>query len=163
MAKFKLDIKKPDMAAVTKMVAATYQYGFREGFRTGGGMTDDSEGGWKPSAGAGKVKYNTDFNEKKGFYSTTKTTKKTLVLTGKLRQSIKAKVLSSTKVLISTNVVYAAIHNKGGRIYRNPEREGHQSYFINMPKREFIGDSRRIQGRVVRKLKTAVKKALLNR
>lgn len=156
MAKFKLDIQKPDMAAVAKMVAATYQYGFREGFRTGGGMTDDSEGGWKPSK-----KLNGKRQEQK------KGSMKTLVDTGKLQKSVKAKVISKYKIEITTKLPYAAIHNYGGHIrqYRNPEKEGSQSYFIDadMPKREFIGDSRRIQGRVVKKIKTAVKKALLNR
>ncbi len=143
MAKFKLDIQKPDMVAVAKMVAATYQFGFREGFRTGGGMTDDSEGGWKPSA---KLKGKRQ-GQKKG-------DTKTLVDTGKLRQSVKAKVISKYRISITADA-----RNNEGEFYGYKHNFGTDG----MPKREFIGDSRRIQGRVVRKLKTAVKKALLNR
>ena len=128
----RLDIKKPDFQLINEGIAKMYVYGFREGFRNGGGMTDASSAGWKPS------------------YKTFKNPSlKTLIETGLLSRSIKIKSVNKKKAVIHASgraSEYAWVHNYGKM----------------QIKREFIGDSKRIEMRVVRKLKTEIKKQILN-
>lgn len=58
---------------------------------------------------------------------------KPLVNTGILRSSITHRILNGNTVEVGTNVVYAAIHNYGGRAGRGKK--------VKIPKREFMGIS----------------------
>jgi phage gpG-like protein len=134
MAKNKIDIHNIDLLSLATMIAKKYVYGFKEGFKEGGGMTDDSEMGWKPS--------------KKTYKNPAL---KTLVKTGLLRKSIKA--VSVTKDEVVIKVVgdaekYGVYHNFGTD---------------NLPKREFVGKSERINHRVLRWMKSEIKRQILNK
>jgi phage gpG-like protein len=73
-----------------------------------------------------------------------------LVQTGRLRRSINSRRSGKFQVTISTDVPYAKVHNEGGRSGRG---RGFQ-----MPKRQFIGDSkilnRQIETKINQKIKT---------
>lgn len=73
-----------------------------------------------------------------------------LVQTGRLRRSINSRRTGQFQVTISTDVPYAKVHNEGGRSGRG---RGFQ-----MPKRQFIGDSkvlnRQIEAKINQKIKT---------
>jgi phage gpG-like protein len=134
MAKNKIDIHNIDLLSLATMIAKKYVYGFKEGFKEGGGMTDDSEMGWKPS--------------KKTYKNPAL---KTLVDTGLLRKSIKAVSVTKDEVVIKVvgkAAEYGGKHNFG--------KEG-------MPMREFIGKSERINHRVLRWMKSEIKRQILNK
>jgi phage gpG-like protein len=173
MAKNKIDIHNIDLLALATVIAKKYVYGFKEGFKEGGGMTDDSETGWKPSKKTEKEFHkrmsknyesledvasgNFTWERRRSKYW--KPNQKTLVDTGLLRHSIKATTITKDDVVI--RVVgeaekYAAIHNYGlnGKCYGHP---------FKMPRREFIGKSERINHRVLRWMKSEIKRQILNK
>lgn len=55
-----------------------------------------------------------------------------LVKTGALRRSVKAKI-AGNKILFSSSLPYASIHNLGGTIIRKGGKA------VNMPQRQFLG------------------------
>jgi phage gpG-like protein len=82
--------------------------------------------------------------------------RKILTLTGKLKRSITIKLFSATKALIGTDSPYAAIHNQGlmGKAW------GKHSF--KMPKRQFIGNSRKLERRTLAKITAKVSTAIRN-
>lgn len=97
---------------------------FKEGFRTGGGQTDASAGGWKPR------KRETRLTRGKGI----------LVGRGDLMRDIKRRKTSYGRAIVSTqDTIYANIHNEGltGKAFgKHP---------FKMPKREFMGKSKKLE------------------
>ena len=84
-----------------------------------------------------------------------KTTKKNegkaiLVGTGKLRRAVAQSAKSATfdKIRFEVNLPYAAIHNEGGTLHNGGE----------MPKRQFIGDSKTLRSLLEKKINLAVNK-----
>ncbi len=123
---------KPKFMIVLGRLAQSH---FVEGFRKSGRMTDASRGGWK--------------ERKRGTKADRRTRKRRGILlqSNKLRDSIQTRV-RATKVIIGTRgIPYAEVHNEG---------------LGNMPQREFIGDSKildkKILVRIRRELDTAFKK-----
>jgi hypothetical protein len=95
-----------------KVIAENSKNHFLEGFKKGGGQTDDSKGGWAPRLP--NAKRNTG--------------RAILVDTGALRRSIGViKATFKEIVIASTGIPYAKRHNEGLK---------------KMPQREFIGDSK---------------------
>lgn len=111
--------RKPRFMIVLGRLAQSH---FVAGFRTGGGMTDASRGGWKPRKRGTKADRRT--RKRRGI----------LVQSGKLRGSIKA-TIRATKIIIGTKgIPYAEVHNEG---------------LGNMPKREFIGRSKNLEKKII--------------
>lgn len=87
-----------------------------------------------------------------------------LIDTGKLKRSIRITRITGSRVYIGSNVIYAQIHNEGGRIkgsanvraHRRRTRSGGltrvkrhtRQVNIRMPKRQFIGRSRMLDRRI---------------
>ncbi len=94
---------------------------FKEGFRRGGYMTDDSAHGWKErkfTKGVGR--------------------RAILVKSGNLRNDIKLTEADFNRIIIGTTSLtqnYATIHNRGGTIALHKGN-------IKIPKREFLGHSK---------------------
>ena len=106
-----------------RWVGITAKNWFLKGFRTGGGQTDASAGGWE------KRKSN---NKGKG--------RSILVKSGALRNSIQVLRTRFEAIVVgSTGLVYARIHNFGlmGKAF------GKHSF--KMPKREYIGKSTELE------------------
>lgn len=100
-----------------KAIANQSKNHFLEGFRKGGGQTDDSKNGWRAREKTAKRNVG----------------RAILVDTGALRRSINVIKATWKEIIIgSVGVVYAARHNEG-----IIDRLGRA-----MPKREFIGDSK---------------------
>jgi phage gpG-like protein len=100
-----------------KVIANESKNHFLEGFRKGGGQTDDSKGGWRQRESTAKR------NSGRAI----------LVDTGALRRSISVLKATFKEIIIaSTGIQYAARHNEG-----ITDKKGRK-----MPKREFIGDSK---------------------
>lgn len=76
----------------------------------------------------------------------------TLVLTGKLRRSIKVRPATFKRTRIFTNLVYAAIHNFGleGLAFGKAP--------FKMPEREFIGNSRTLERKLERRVLLEINK-----
>lgn len=125
MDKFNLKGKSTEIKAALPGIMTglgnTAKNFFLEGFRKGG-FTDQSFEVWKPR----KVKLGT----KAAAYSSGRGM---LVKSGDLRRSIKLRSLSLFKVSISSDLVYAPVHNSG-------LKSGRGTGFI-MPERKFVGDS----------------------
>lgn len=68
-----------------------------------------------------------------------------LVKSGRLKRSIQASKITLDQITISTDVAYAGVHNFG---------EGY------MPKRQFIGKSRKLNREVIQTIKTELKSNL---
>lgn len=97
-----------------KVIANNSLNHFLEGFRKGGGQTDDSKGGWTA----------------RGSSAPRNQGRAILVDTGALRRSIHALKISFKEIIIgTTGIPYADRHNEG---------------LVGMPKREFIGDSKEL-------------------
>ena len=133
---FAKDMKKKQEAfkrlqhSLPKILGNDTENHFKEGFRRGGGMTD--AGSWKP-------RKRSDFG------------RAILVQSGTLRRDIKRRQTSWGRTVVSTSQLtedYAAVHNRGLRAGRG---RGFQ-----MPKREFIGESRILRNR----LKISIQKEL---
>ena len=108
---------------------------FLEAFRKGG-FTDTGFKRWKQR------------RKRLGRGRTSPTLKEaaTLVLTGKLKRSIRVRPATFKLTRIFTNVVYAAIHNfglQGIAFGKHP---------FEMPEREFIGDSRTLERKLERRI-----------
>ena len=105
-----------------EVIAENSKNWFLEGFRKGGGQTDDSLSGWSPRNSRNKtIKRNAESKGKK---------ESRLILEGDLWNDIKVIVSTWSKIEIGTsNIKYADRHNEGLK---------------GMPKREFIGDSEKM-------------------
>jgi len=123
---------------------------FKKGFTQGGGQTNDSKNGWKQR----------QFTRGSG-------SRNTLISTGTLQKDIKKKEVNTKRVRIGTSSLtkdYAETHNEGEKIritekmrkffwakYYDTKNKSEKAYwkglalhkgsFIDIPKREFIGDS----------------------
>ena len=110
--------------------------------------------------------------ERKGFFSQPWQQRKKegrgslMLVTGKLRRSISAKV-EGDKIVFSSNMPYAAIHNEGGEIQMKPRKQvihfnkkgkfakkkkasyaqkaSRGAYTLTVPKRQFIGNAPEVQ------------------
>lgn len=105
---------------------------------------------------------------------------KTLVKTGNLRRSIKHISISPKRVVIGSNLPYAEIHNDGGKIEITPKMRRYfwalfkktaklefkamaltKKTHIEIPKRQFIGDSKALpialNMMIIKELKKALK------
>lgn len=101
--------------------------------------------------------------------------------TGRLRRSIRVVSENSEKVVIGTDVPYASIHNTGGRYTANQRVRSHKrkehrrglstvrattvkgysrTLHINMPKRQFIGNSSYLTKRMIRIASAELNKVL---
>ena len=119
-----------------RWVGITAKNWFLKGFRTGGGQTDASAGGWEKRKKA-------DVGKKRGI----------LIGEGRgtLRNSIKVLRTRFEAIVVgSTGLVYARIHNFGlmGKAF------GKHSF--KMPKREYIGKSTELE----KVIKTKIEKEL---
>ena len=138
---------------------------FLMGFREGGGRTDNSSGGWK------KRKY-------QDYTKAGKPMKRSRAIlvgkgSGNLRDSIRVSSVTSSKAIISSDLPYSDIHNTGGTItqtvtakqraffygmYKKTKDSRFKSYAaartltIKIPQREFIGNSKVLEGRIERNL-----------
>ena len=83
----------------------------------------------------------------------TKTKNKTLVASGLLYKSI-GHVTGAARVVVQNKVPYAAVHNEGLRAGRG---RGFQ-----MPRRQFIGDSRELNEKVEKTIDTELRKIIEN-
>ncbi len=70
-----------------------------------------------------------------------------LVDTGRLKNSIRIMNMTNTSVTIGTNVFYAQFHNEGTR---------------KMPKRQFIGESAKLNRTIVQKISDLIEKIFNN-
>lgn len=105
-----------------KIIANQSKNHFLEGFRKGGGQTDDSKSGW--------------LSRKLG--SARDEGRAILVDTGALRRSIQVLKVTFNEIIIGTKrIVYADRHNEG-----ITDKLGRQ-----MPKREFIGKSSELESK----------------
>lgn len=132
---------------------------FKEGFRKGGGMTNESRGGWKkrkqPAPG-----------------------RALLVKSGKLRRDVRLRRATFNRIVVGTSSMtgdYANIHNEGGTINHpggteygfktvQAARRGKLTFLktgqgymvlgktkphkIDIPQREFIGHSNRLNKKI---------------
>ncbi|HRO76509.1 MAG TPA: phage virion morphogenesis protein [Crocinitomicaceae bacterium] len=95
--------------------------------------------------------------------------------TGRLRRSIRTVSESSDKVTIGTDVPYAQIHNSGGRFTAKQNVKAHtrkrngkeytvkahkRTIHVNMPKRQFIGNSQYLTKRLIRIMSAEFNKGL---
>ena len=102
---------------------------FLKGFRNQGGATDHSLGGWK-SLSKSYQEYKYRNNKKRNI----------LTLTGDLKNDIKRRKATFARTILGTeNIPYAVKHNEG---------KG------GMPKREFIGDSKKLYKSLEKEIKT---------
>ena len=105
-----------------RWIGITAKNWFLKGFRTGGGQTDSSTGGWAARKKANQGK-----------------SRGILIQSGNLLNSIKVIQSTFTRIVIgSTGLKYARRHNEG---------------LQGMPKREFIGKSTVLEGRIRTKIK----------
>ena len=162
--------KEKDKIAVT--IGRTAVTHFRRGFRTGGGQTNF--GRWKPRQqwipGKGQGR-------------------NILVKTGHLRDSISIIRANFKSIIVGTKgIPYAKIHNDGGKIKQIVTAKQRAFFFatakglgkkgaiakdmftaaalseelnIEIPKREFIGDSRKLNRKIVLVIKKRMKKVFI--
>jgi len=113
--------------------------GFRQGAQGGGGFTDASRGGWQRRKKITRRQRN----------------KSILVQRSFLRNFIRKKGVlekSFQQIILGTSGIrYAGIHNEGGTITT-------ENAVINMPQREFIGQSRRLNKKILVILKNEGKR-----
>lgn len=108
---------------------------FQEGFRRGGKQTNKSLPGWK-SRKAGRGRKARERSRGRAI----------LVDTGALRNDIDVRRTSANRVVVGTqDVKYAEYHNEGTK---------------NLPQREFIGDSDKLDKKVVKRIESAINKSL---
>ena len=111
---------------------------FLMGFRRGGGMTDGSLSGWARRKKQDKRRGN----------------RALLVLSGQLRNDLDIRKTTINEIVLGTeDTIYASVHNNG-------EKAGRGAGF-QMPKREFLGDSRKLDRKngklILKKLKLLYK------
>jgi phage gpG-like protein len=127
-----------------KIIANQSLNHYLEGFRKGGGQTDASINGWKKR----KLKLR-DFASK-GRKTRQRARRQKgraiLVDTGQLRNDLQVISRSRREIVLGTKrIPYAARHNEG----------------LNMPKREFIGDSRELNEKNMKRITKELDKILL--
>lgn len=76
------------------------------------------------------------------------TTRKLLVQSGDLRKAATTAHRTMRGVRYVLNQVYASVHNEGGRAGRGAG--------FQMPKRQFIGPSRQLDAKIIRKMKAVI-------
>lgn len=127
---------------------------FKEGFRKGGGQTNSSLNGWPER----------QFTKGKG-------SRNLLIQTGTLQRDIQKRVVTFSKIVVGTSSLtnkYADTHNEGAKIrvtekmrkyfwamhHKSNDKAEKEYYknlaltkkaFINIPKREFIGMSTKLE------------------
>ena len=94
---------------------------------------------------------------------------------GRLRKSIRTISQSADKVVTGTDVPYAQIHNSGGRFVAHQSVKQHtrtrngktykvrahsRTIHVNMPKRQFIGESQYLTKRLIRIVSAEFNKGL---
>ena len=89
-------------------------------------------------------------------YSAMSANKPTLVQSGKLKRSLYISWLDRNRIVIKSDVPYAAIHNYG------LEGVAFGKHHFVMPKRQFIGYSGRLERRVMAKIKAKINTAVRN-
>lgn len=110
------------------LIAVTVKNHFLLGFRRGGRMTDKSRYGWA------KRKRNDRGNTRR---------RAILVKTGALRADIKIRQKTFNRIVVGTrNIEYAIYHNEGTD---------------RLPQREFIGQSRELDRKVINIIKSEIK------
>lgn len=108
---------------------------FLEGFRKGGGQTDRSASGWRqrkrPDRGQAR-----------------RGRRAILVKSGDLRRDVQVRRTTFREIVIGTldTAAYATVHNDG-----LPSR--------NIPQREYLGDSRKLDQKIVKLSTSEMKKA----
>jgi phage gpG-like protein len=123
---------------ITIKVANLAKNHFLDGFRKGGRQTDQSRGGWKPRKKSDP--------KKRG-------RRAVLVSRGTLRNDIDTRKTTFEEIVIGTSEVtedYAHVHNEGGRSGRGKG--------FDMPQREFLGKSRKLDAKIKRKVLQELKK-----
>lgn len=106
-------------SGLSRKVANMAKNHYREGFKRGGYMTDNSRGGWKERKRQDKDKRR----------------RAILVKTGHLRRDVDIISISINTIVLGTrNTKYASYHNKGTDI---------------LPRREFLGDSRELNRDII--------------
>lgn len=103
---------------------------YLEGFRRGGYMTDKSSSGWvqrkKEDRRPGR--------------------RAILVTSGALRNDLDVRKTTFEEIILGTSdTIYGSVHNNG-------ERAGRGAGF-NMPQREFLGDSRSLEAKILTLIK----------
>lgn len=109
---------------------------YLEGFRRGGGQTDNSKTGWKARKSMDKQRGN----------------RAILVKSGALRNDLDVRKTTFHEITLGTqDTVYASVHNNG-------EMSGRGAGF-QMPQREFLGRSRILDGKIIVLIRRKMKKA----
>jgi len=122
---------------------------FRKSFDNQG-FTDENLEHWKPRKGQIRA---LGANVKGGLVNT----KKTLTKTGALKRSIHKTMLVGLRLKVVSDLVYAQIHNQGltGKAWGK--------HYFKMPKRKFMGNSRKLEriqmAKILAKVNTAWKNA----
>jgi len=166
----KLERAKVDMPLLIGNITENH---FKDGFVKGGGSTDENIGGWKKRK---FLKYT-----RKGKVSSTNNSA-ILVNSGKLKRSIRIIKKNWKEIIVgSRGLRYASIHNRGGvikQVLTNKQiaffgfMYGYtkQDYFLKMaksrtitidiPKRQFIGNSRVLSKKIHNLIKREFKKIM---
>jgi len=130
-----------------KIAVAAVEH-FKENFQEEG-FVDDSLQKWDPAKRKNKLKYSKKGNPLKS--QPASVNRKTLTGSGNLGRSIKYK-LSNGNIIIYSDLIYAPVHNEG-------LRAGRGAGFI-MPKRQFIGDSKKLFEKIDNIMITEIDKIL---
>lgn len=77
-----------------------------------------------------------------------------LVKSGDLRKSVFVEAATWKTVRISSNLPYSAIHNEGGM------GKAFGKHSFQMPKRKFMGDSKKLRGLLTAKIEGKINKAM---
>lgn len=118
------------LAAAPTLVANEAKNHFLKGFKKGGGQTDASLGGWKQ-------RKRKDPKRQKG-------KRAILIKTGAMRNDIDIRKTTLEKIVLGTlDTNYASYHNEGAK---------------NLPQRQFLGNSRKLNAAVVKLLDKQFKK-----
>lgn len=123
---------------VVRKIANLAKNHYLEGFRRGGKQTDKSRNGWKER----KLK-----NKKNRGRAI-------LVKSGNLFRDLDVRKTTFEEIVLGTSSLtedYASVHNDGGMSGRG---QGFQ-----MPQREFLGSSRKLDAKIKRKIFQELKKA----
>jgi phage gpG-like protein len=137
------DPGSPKWAEVERRKPDSPWYGFKAGAKAR-----------KPGVKARRFKDETRRKNAKGNFSKARTTNAIMQVTGQLRDSVHASHISPTRVTFSSSLPYAALLNYGGQVsvFGKARRK--------MPKRQFLGPSRRLMAEVKKMINHEVLKAL---
>lgn len=113
------------------------------------GFTDETLEKWQPRKGSIRQGM---FRMKRN----NPNTKPTLYGKGNLKRATRITSFSKRKQVISNDLVYAEIHNEGlmGRAWGK--------HFFKMPKRQFIGNSRKLERFTQAKINSKINTAIMN-